>query len=103
MSSITRGRYASILTYVLGLAGIGLTAVAIQPLTLVAVAAPQTVRVLTGGLQPDDLPDGVEMLDWSDGQARLEGVDARAARQLYRRGALLILPERAGGCIALSS
>lgn len=103
MSSITRARFASLAKYVAGIAAIGLAAIAIQPLTLVAFASPQTVRVLTGKLTPDDLPAGVEMLDWSDGQARLEGVDARAARQLYGRGALLILPERAGGCIALSS
>lgn len=103
MSSITRARFASLAKYAAGISAIGLAAIAIQPLTLVAFASPQTVRVLTGGLTPDDLPAGVEMLDWSDGQARLEGVDARAARQLYGRGALLILPERAGGCIALSS
>lgn len=103
MSSTTKWRFASLAKYAAGIAAIGLAAIAIQPLTLVAFASPQTVRVLTGGLTPDDLPAGVEMLDWSDGQARLEGVDARAARQLYGRGALLILPERAGGCIALSS
>ncbi|MCV3763998.1 hypothetical protein [Rhizobium sp. TRM95796] len=103
MSSITEARLASAVGYAAGVAAIGLAALAIQPLTLVAVASPQTVRVLTGGLQPNELPEGVEMLDWSGGQARLEGVDARAARQLYRRGALLILPERPGGCIALSS
>jgi hypothetical protein len=103
MSSITEAGLASAFSYAAGIAAIGLVALAIQPLTLVAVASPQTVRVLTGGLQPEDLPQGVEMLEWNGGQARLEGVDARAARQLYRRGALLILPERAGGCIALSS
>jgi hypothetical protein len=85
------------------LGAIGMAAIAVQPLTLVSIAPPQTVRVLIGGLQPTDLPEGVEMLDWDGGQARLEGVDARAARQLYARGALLVLPERAGGCIALSS
>ncbi|WP_137153601.1 hypothetical protein [Rhizobium sp. FKL33] len=103
MSSTTKGRFAPVLTYAAGIMGIALAAVAIQPLTLAAFASPQTVRVLTGGLTPDDLPEGVEMLDWSDGQARLEGVDAIAARQLYANGALLVLPERAGGCIALSS
>jgi hypothetical protein len=103
MFSTIKARVASLATYAVGIAAIGLAAVAIQPLTLVAFASPQTVRVLTGGLKPEDLPDGVEMLDWSDGQARLEGVDAQAARRLYGRGALLVLPERAGGCIALSS
>lgn len=103
MSSTIETRLGATLTYAGWLALIALLAAAIQPLALVAFASPQTVRVLTGGLRPENLPAGVEMLDWSEGQARLEGVDARAARQLYRRGALLVLPEGPGGCIALSS
>ena len=46
---------------------------------------------------------GVRMFDrWNGRQAILVGVDARAARELYANGALIVYPVQSRGCLVLS-
>lgn len=64
-------------------------------------AAPARVVFLTAP-DPANLPEGVSIDRWSGRQAVLAGVDARAARALYAMGALIVIPVRTPGCLALT-
>jgi hypothetical protein len=77
-------------------------AVLLPAMILPVAGAPQAVVVMFMK-RPDvtALPSDVAIVDWQAGLARLDNVDARAARALYGLGALLILPMRASGCMAL--
>lgn len=91
----------------------------LRALSLIAVAAiaaislPALVLPLAGPARaarvvfltppdPSALPEGVAIDRWNGRQAILFGVDARAARALYAKGAVIVYPVRAAGCIALS-
>lgn len=83
-------------------------AAAIAAITLPALVLPlagpaQTARVVFFD-KPDlsALPDGVSIDRWNGRQVVLAGVDARAARELYANGALIVYPVRGTGCLALS-
>ena len=80
---------------------------------LLAVAMPAFVLPLAGPARaahiiflnppdPSNLPEGVAIASWSGRQAILSGVDARAARALYRLGAIVVYPLRSAGCITMS-
>jgi len=77
-----------------------------------AIALPALVLPLAGPAQaarvifldrPDlsALPDGVTIDRWNGRQAILAGVDARAARALYAKGAVIVYPVRSTGCLSL--
>ena len=78
-----------------------------------AIALPALVLPLAGPAQaarvvfldnPDysALPDGVTIDRWNGRQAILVGVDARAARELYANGALIVYPVQSRSCLVLS-
>lgn len=78
-------------------------AIAMPALVLPLAGTAQAARVVFLG-EPDfsSLPTGVTIERWSAGQAILVGVDARAARELYANGALVVYPVRKVGCLGLS-
>lgn len=80
---------------------------------IAAVALPAILLPLAGPAQaarvfflerpdPAALPEGVDIDRWNGNQAVLVGVDARAARELYAGGALLVYPVRSTGCLTLT-
>lgn len=80
---------------------------------IVAIALPAVILPLAGPGQaarviflsrpdPSTLPDGVAIDRWDGWQAVLSGVDAKAARDLYAKGAVIVYPLRTTGCLALS-
>lgn len=78
-------------------------AIALPALVLPLGGPARAARVVF--LQEPDLsalPDGVTIDQWSGRQAILAGVDARAARELYASGALIVYPVRNAGCLAFS-
>ena len=80
-----------------------LAAVALPVLVLPLAGPARAARVVF--LKRADisiLPDGVTIDRWNGRQAILAGVDARAARELYANGALIVYPVQDVGCIALS-
>jgi hypothetical protein len=85
------------------LAGLAAAVIALQSAVLAFASSPQTVRVWFAHLTPGDLPDDVKIVDWQAHSAQLDGVSARAARILYARGALLILPVRRISCLTISA
>ncbi|WP_235919464.1 hypothetical protein [Aureimonas psammosilenae] len=46
------------------------------------------------------LPPGVAILDWDGRSGRFVGTEPGYVADLYRSGALLVLPARGGGCVA---
>lgn len=81
----------------------GIAAVTLPVLVLPVAGPAQAARVIFLD-SPDlsTLPDGVTIDRWNGPQAILAGVDARAARELYANGALIVYPVRSMGCFALS-
>lgn len=80
-----------------------IAAIALPALVLPLAGPARAARVVFLG-KPDlsTLPDGVTIDRWNGRQAILAGVDARAARELYAKGALIVYPVRSAGCMALS-
>jgi hypothetical protein len=64
--------------------------------------APAALVLLPAG-GPSDLPDGVAILRWEDNYAVVTGEQTDYVRRLYADGALLVLPFRRNGCLALAS
>lgn len=54
-----------------------------------------------GSIEPDALPEGVSILRWDRGFAVVTSERSDYVRALYGRGALLVLPLRKSGCLAL--
>ena len=92
-------RAISSLAILIAIAGV---AMLLPVVILPAAGKAQTAQVYFAAA-PDlrSLPKGVAILEWSAGGASLTGVDAAAARALYRLGALIVYPVRAGGCLGL--
>lgn len=80
-----------------------IAAIALPALVLPLAGPAQAARVLFLK-RPDlsTLPDGVTVDRWNGRQAVLAGVDARAARELYAQGAVIVYPVRSTGCLSLS-
>ena len=80
-----------------------IAAVTLPAVVLPAVGPAQAARVVFLDI-PDlsSLPDGVTIDRWNGRQVVLAGVDAKVARALYARGALLVYPVRSAGCLSLS-
>jgi hypothetical protein len=87
------------------------TAIIALPIAIVAMALPAVILAATGGPQPaiviftrpvnpDSLPGDITILSWSEHVARLDGIDAAAARRLYAKGAALVMPSRKSGCMS---
>lgn len=85
----------------------------IAVVALLALALPAAVLPVAGPARaahiiflhaPDPalLPKGVTIARWNGRQAVLSGVDAEAARALYRLGAIMVYPLRSAGCLAMS-
>jgi hypothetical protein len=92
------------LTRLLLMLGIAAFAAIALPVLILPFAGPaQAARVIFLA-EPDVslLPDGVTIDRWTGSQAVLAGVDARAARALYLKGAVLVYPIRSAGCLSLS-
>lgn len=85
------------------IAAVALSAVALPALVL-PLAGPTGAAHIVFLRSPDpaELPDGVTIARWDGRQAVLSGVDAEAARSLYRLGALMVYPLRSAGCLAMS-
>lgn len=80
---------------------IGVVAMALPAAILAAIGRPQSVIVVfTRAVDPDSLPRNVTILSWNSRIARLDGIDAAAARRLYAGGAALVMPYRKSGCMA---
>lgn len=47
------------------------------------------------------LPDSVAILDWDGHRGRFIGTRSGYVRDLYRAGAVAVLPARSGGCFSL--
>lgn len=47
------------------------------------------------------LPEGVYVLEWNGATARIISEKPVFVRELYRAGALLVMPARSSSCIAL--
>jgi hypothetical protein len=78
-------------------------AIALPALVLPVAGPAQAARVVFLD-KPDlsTLPDGVKIDRWNGRQAVLAGVDAKAARRLYAKGAIIVYPVRSAGCLSLS-
>ena len=78
-------------------------AIALPALVLPVAGPAQAARVVFLD-KPDlsTLPDGVKIDRWNGRQAVLAGVDAKAARGLYAKGAIIVYPVRSAGCLSLS-
>lgn len=79
------------------------TAIALPALVL-AMAGPAGAARVVFLDRPDlsTLPEGVTIDRWNGRQAILAGVNARAARELYAKGALIVYPVRTAGCLGLA-
>jgi len=85
------------------IAGVALLAVALPALVLpLAGPAGAAHIVFLQSPDPSKLPAGVSIARWDGRQAVLSGVDAEAARALYRLGAIMVYPLRSAGCLAMS-
>ena len=83
--------------------GAATAAIALPALVLPLAGPAQAARVVFLD-RPDlsALPEGVAIDRWNGRQAILAGVDARAARALYARGAVIVYPVRTTGCFSLA-
>lgn len=63
--------------------------------------APAALVLLPPAGGPSALPADVRVLKWGAGHAIVTSENADYVRRLYGRGALLVLPVRNAGCLAL--
>ncbi len=63
--------------------------------------APAALVVYPPGDYPAGLPDDVRILSWNGNVAVLTSDNSDYVRRLYAAGALLVLPVRKNGCLAL--
>ncbi len=63
--------------------------------------APAAVVFPAASIEPGALPEGVSILRWGRGFAVVTSERRDYVRALYGRGALLVLPLRKSGCLAL--
>ena len=71
-------------------------------ITLISGAAPFVKVIFPGQQFMNALPDDIYVLDWSGPNAILYSKKPDFVRDLYRAGALLVLPARRGGCLSIS-
>jgi hypothetical protein len=63
--------------------------------------APAAMVFSARGIKPGALPEGVSILQWGRGYVVVTGERSDYVRALYGRGAILVLPLRKSGCLAL--
>lgn len=102
MSSIIKRRMHAVLRAAAVLTAITLGWFAAMAGILLATEKADAVLVVFP-LQPSQLvlPDSVAILDWDGHQARFIGTRPGYVQDLYRAGALAVLPARTSGCIQL--
>lgn len=93
-------------TKTLKVAATGLTiavaAMAIPALIAPFAGRPQSVLALFArSPDPQQLPEQASILGWQTHWARLDDVDPRTVRALYKQGALFVMPIRKSGCVSL--
>lgn len=70
-------------------------------ITLLAGASTVVTVVFPSKRLMNALPEGVYVLDWNSATARIISGKPAFVRELYRAGALLVLPAGSSGCMAL--
>ena len=63
--------------------------------------APAAMVFPAGSIEPGSLPEGVSILRWGRSFAVVTSERSDYVRALYGKGALLVLPLRKSGCLAL--
>ncbi len=83
-------------------AGIAALWVAASAVILAASEEAEAVSViLPSAALMNDLPDGVYVLGWDGAVALLKGTGNGYVAELYRRGAMLVVPARDATCLSL--